>query len=144
MPHIRQTITALRGIEKHTAALDARSAVALEFATFWARRHTGLRPAPAVVIRRALQLLAEHLSALPEVDPEGRSLARECRAFLEAGAGHGSARSLTEARARIEDHLEAPARQPMAHWKDALFSQAERAEQRRIVAAANRHLENTE
>jgi hypothetical protein len=65
----------------------------------------------------------------------------ENRQFLEAAKGRGTARSLTEARARIEDHLEAPARQPMEHWNDALYSPAERAQSRALMAALEAHLE---
>ena len=132
----RTSITALGGIEKHTASLDAQSAVALEFATFWAGRYVALRPAPTVVIRLALQLLAGHLSTLDEL-----GINAECRAFMDAGKGRGTARTLTHARARIEDHLEAPARQPMAHWHDALHSKEERADTRRMLDAMERHME---
>jgi hypothetical protein len=131
-----KTITALQGLEKHTAALDGRSLVALEFATFWARNQTRLRPVPAVVIRRALVCLADHLSSL---DPE--RIAAECRAFEDAGKGSGSARSLTEARARIEVHQECPAEQPMDHWRDALHSKEERAESRRMLDALEKRME---
>jgi hypothetical protein len=132
----RKTTTALLGLEKHTAALDARSLVALDWASFWAHKHTRLRPVPAVVIRRALVCLAEHLS---NVDPE--HIAAECRAFEDAGKGSGSARSLTEARARIEVHQEAPAAQPMDHWRDALHSKEERAESRRMLEALEKRME---
>lgn len=131
----RTTITALGGLEKHTATLDARSAVALEFITHWCRRRTNLRPVPAAVIRRALVLLAEHLSGLDEELQAG-----ECRAFEQAGRGSGTARTLTEARARIETHRECPARQPMDDWRDALYSIEERAEMRRTLAALEKHL----
>jgi hypothetical protein len=132
----RTTITALQGIEKLTAALDARSLVALDWASFWAHKHTRLRAVPAVVIRRALMCLADHLSTL---DPE--RITAEARAFEEAGEGSGSARSVTEARARIEVHQEAPAAQPMGHWRDALHSKEERAESRRMLDALEKRME---
>jgi hypothetical protein len=139
MSHHRTTITALGGLEKHTASLDAQSAVALEYATFWAHRHTDLRPVPATVIRRALRLLAAHLSCL-DTGVDSLEVKPECRAFIDAGKGSGTARSLTEARARIEDHREAPARQPMGHWLDALHSKSERDESRRMLEALEKHL----
>lgn len=136
MSNNRTTVTALGGIEKHTASLDGRSLVALEFASFWARKHTRLRPVPAVVIRRALVCLADHLSNL---DPD--HIAAECRAFGDAGKGSGSARSVTEARARIEQASEFPALQPMGHWLDALQSKEEREHLRKVTEAVNQRME---
>lgn len=114
-------LAAVNSIEKEHASLDARSAVALAFCAFWMARHGSANPQPAVIIRRALQLLAEHLS---QTDGDGIGVERQ--AFLQAAAGSGSALTLTQARARIEAHIEAPARQPMADWRDALFSQQQR------------------
>ena len=116
-----QRISASNVIERHTAPLDARSAVALEFASYWCHKHATIKPAPAVIFRRALQLLAGHLSSL-----EGEDIAAETRAFRDAGRGEGSALTLTQARARIEDHIAAPARQRMDDWRDALHAPEER------------------
>ena len=110
-------------VERHAAPLDARSAVALAFIDFWTERHATIKPAAGTTIRRALQLLAGHLSSL-----DGEDISSEVRAFRSAGKGEGSALSLTQARARIENHLRAPAAQPMLHWRDALEDQHERRE----------------
>ncbi len=116
-------------LERASASLDARSAVALEWVTFYCARHGSVKVAPAVVIRRALELLAEHCSNL-----DGQEVAREMRAFVDAGRGEGTARSLTEARARIEDHIRAPAAQPMAHWLDALQPKEDRLASAALLA----------
>jgi hypothetical protein len=123
-------VRAERGIETTKADLDARSIVALEWTQLWARRHLRINPLGPVVVRRALCLLADHLSNL-----DADRLAAERRAFSDASAGSGSARSLTEARARIEHHQEAPGAQPMDHWRDALQSKEERAESKRMLEA---------
>lgn len=121
-------ISASSVVERHTAPLDARSAVALAFADFWTHRHGSIRPAPAVIIRRALQLLADHLGTL-----EADDILHEVRAFRVAGKGEGSALTLTQARARIEDHQDAPGRQPMNDWRDALQSVEDRRESRAML-----------
>lgn len=121
-------ISASSVVERHTAPLDARSAVALAFAEFWTHRHGSIVPAPAVIIRRALQLLADHLGTL-----EAEDILHEVRAFRAAGQGEGSALTLTQARARIEDHQDAPGRQPMASWRDALDSVEDRKASRAML-----------
>ena len=115
-------------IERPAAHLDARSVVALEFCTFWLRKHASIRVPPAVLIRRALVLLADHVSNLA-----GSEVAREVHILRDAGTGSGSAVSLTEARARIEEHLRASAAQPMDHWHDALRSVRENREGRELL-----------
>jgi hypothetical protein len=137
MTYQRKTITALATVEKPVASLDADSLVALEWSQLWALNHAGVKPVPSVVMRRALCLLARHLSALPPDDGLHRA---EALAFQQAGKGNGSARSLTEARARMEAHLEAPGRQPMASWLDALYSPKQRAEGRETAAAIEVHM----
>ena len=122
-------ITASNTIERHSAPLDARSIVALEFASFLAYRHARLKVPPAVLIRRALALLADHMSNL-----EGPELAGEMHRIREAGKGSGSALTLTQARARIEEHQRAPGAQAMSHWHDALRSTQENREGREMLA----------
>ena len=121
-------------IEKHTAGLDARSVVALEWSQHWLQRHTSLKAPAAVIVRRALVLLADHLSNIdpPEVAHEGHLL-------RDAGHGKGSAVTLTEARARMERHVETyrgpsmPGPQPMGHWLDMLHSIEERKASRQML-----------
>jgi hypothetical protein len=121
-------------IEKQSAALDTRSVVALEWSLHWLQRHAAVKVAPAVVIRRALVLLADHLSNLQPED-----IAREDHNLRDAAKGKGSAVSLTEARARMERHVEtyrgpeAPGPQPMGHWQDMLCSIEERRESRQML-----------
>jgi hypothetical protein len=121
-------------IEKPAAPLDARSVVALEWSQHWLQRHASLRVPPAVLIRRALQVLADRLSNL-----EPDEFAREGHLMRDAARGKGSAVSLTEARARMERHVESsrgpmsPGPQPMAHWHDMLHSIEERRETRQML-----------
>jgi hypothetical protein len=121
-------------VEKHTAGLDARSIVALEWTQHWLQHHTSLKAPAAVIARRALALLADHLSNL---DP--RAVAREGHLLRDAGRGKGSAVTLTEARARLERHIEtyrgkdAPGPQPMGHWLDMLDSIEERRASRAML-----------
>ena len=105
-------------IERHAAPLDPHSAVALAFIEFWTERHATIKPAAGTTIRRALQLLAGHLSAL-----DGEDIASEVRAFRSAGKGEGSALTLTQARARIENHVSVRADQDMSHRADRIVSQ---------------------
>ena len=129
LPRLRSSrISASAVVERHTAPLDARSAVALAFADFWTHQHGSIHPAPAVIIRRALQLLADHLGTLQADD-----ILHEVRAFRAAGKGQGSALTLTQARARLEDHQKAPARQPMDSWRDALDSVEDRKASRAML-----------
>lgn len=122
-------IAASNTIERPAAHLDASSVVALEFCAFWLHKHTRIRAPSAVIIRRALALLADHVSNLT-----GDEVAREAHTIRDAGKGSGSALSLTQARARIEEHLRAPAAQPMDHWHDALRSAQENREGRELLA----------
>ncbi len=121
-------------VEKHTAGLDARAVVALEWSQHWLQRHTSLKAPAAVLVRRALVLLADHLSNL---DPQ--EVAREGHLLRDAGRGKGSAVTLTEARARLERHVEtyrgkdAPGPQPMAHWRDMLDSIEDRNASRAML-----------
>lgn len=121
-------VTASNTIERLSAPLDARSLVALEFAAFWAHKYAAVRVPAAVLIRRALSVYADHISGI-----EGPCIAGEIHRVREAGKGIGSALTLTEARARIEDHRRAPAAQPMSHWQDALISASERREGRAML-----------
>jgi hypothetical protein len=127
----RKTIPANLTLERPTAALDAKSIIALEWIALWAGSYGSATPSPATTIRRALQFLAQHLGQL--VDPG--HIRAELLRFEEAGKGHGTARTLTEARARIEAHLECPGAQPMDSWRDALHSQEHREESRRMLEA---------
>lgn len=121
-------------IERQAIALDARSIVALEWVQLWAQRNALLRLAPAAVVRRALVLLAEHLSRL---EPE--AIAGEGHRLREAAKGSGSAVSLVEARARFERNAETyrspqmPGPMPLPHWRDALESPEARKESRRLL-----------
>lgn len=125
----------LNTLEKPAANLDAKSLVALEWIKFWIHRHESQSPAPAVVIRLALQVLAQHLSS---VEPnEVRGLVNR---FREAAKGSGGAISLTQARARIEEHLRAPGAQPMDHWEDALYSAEELKDRADIVSRLEAHM----
>jgi hypothetical protein len=114
-------ITTERTIEKPASNLDARSVVALEWVQHWVQRHTSLKVPAPVVIRRALVALADRLSHLPSTD-----IAAEGQVFRDAARGCGSAITLTEARARMERHVQTPGLQPMAHWLDMLYSIEER------------------
>jgi hypothetical protein len=101
----RKTITAVGTLERPTAGLDAYSLVAVDWVTAWASTRGRLKPQPAVIMRRALGLLVEHLSHLDaEEDEEKRDEAtqRELLALHRAAKGSGSARTLTECRARLE------------------------------------------
>lgn len=113
-------ISASKGIERQSVPLDARSLVALEFAAFWAEKHASVKVPAAVLIRRALTLFADHLGAL-----QGPAINGEIHRIRDAGVGSGSALTLTQARARIEEHQRASAAQPMATWYDALRSKEE-------------------
>jgi len=127
-------LTAQSTIEKPAAHLDARSVVALEWSRHWLQRHASVKAPPAVVIRRALQVFADHLSNL---DP--REVAHEGHLMRSAARGIGSVVSLTEARARMERHVEtyrgpnAPGPQPMQHWHDMQYSIEERRESRQML-----------
>jgi hypothetical protein len=120
---IPRPIAASSHVERVSASLDGQSAVALAYCTWWARRHGSVKPAPSVIVRRALQVYADHLSRA-----EGFGIVPEVHQLAYTGRGSGSALSLTEARARIEEHERASLAQPMRHWHDALHSQAERKE----------------
>jgi hypothetical protein len=121
-------------VEKHTSGLDARSIVALEWTQHWLQRHTSLKAPAAVIVRRALVLLADHLSNL-----DAREVAHEGHILRDAGRGKGSAVTLTEARARLERHVEtyrgkdAPGPQPMGHWLDMLHSIEDRKASRAML-----------
>ena len=128
-------ITASNTIERPSAHLDARSVVALEFSAFWLHKHASIKVPPAVLIRRGLVLLAEHLSHL-----EGSEMDREVHTLRDTGKGSGSALSLTQARARIEEHLRAAAAQPMGHSHDALRSIQENREGRESLARVEAHM----
>jgi hypothetical protein len=95
----RRTVPALGTLERPTAGLDCRSVIALEWAQHWALTRTRIKPQPGVVIRRALDLYADHLCRLPATD---EATQQERRAIERAAKGSGSARLLTEARARLE------------------------------------------
>lgn len=123
-------LAAAKSLESTMAALDAQSIVALEWAALTYARHFHVHATPAVVIRRALQLLALHLTHI-----EAEDLPGEGQHLERTALGQGSARSLTEARARIETHRGTPGLQPMDSWLDALHSPEERATVEAVNAA---------
>jgi hypothetical protein len=94
----RKTVQALGTLERPTAGLDCRSIVALEWTSQWASTRGRLMPQAGVILRRALSLYVDHLSRIE--DPEGTQ--RELEAIHRAAKGTGTARTLTEARARLE------------------------------------------
>lgn len=131
--------TTLNTIEKPAAHLDAQSMVALDWLRFWVAKHDSREPPPSVVIRVALQVLAQHCSSI-----EPHDIHSTVRRFRDAGKGHGNATSLTQARARIEAHLRAPGAQPMDRWEQALHSQAELQEKADFLARMEVHMERLE
>jgi hypothetical protein len=90
-----RVVRANNSLEKVLASLDSHSAARLAWIQHWHRVNTKADPQAAVVIRRALEVYARHLNAM------GESL-NEVPAIKAASKGSGSAVSLTEARARIE------------------------------------------
>jgi hypothetical protein len=122
-------------LEKPAAHLDAKSMVALDWLRFWVNKHESREPPPSVVIRVALQVLAQHCSSI-----DGNEVSSTVRRFRDAGKGSGSATTLTEARARIENHLRAPGAQPLDHWEQALHSQADLTDKADFLQRMEAHM----
>lgn len=128
-PTKRGSIAARNTLERPTAALDAHSLICMEWAAHHLAAREKLRPQPAVILRRALDVYVGHLQSLPGT----RS---ELIALESAGRGTGSARMLTEARAR----LEAAEGRPMA-FREVRYSPQQLREQREMLEALERHME---
>lgn len=129
-PRTRHTIAARNTQERPTASLDAESAVCLEWAAHQMAALHNLRPQPAVVIRRALSVYVHHLMHMDPDHTRG-----ELMALDQAGKGTGTARTLLEARARME----ACQGTPMA-WAEARYSPEQRKEQQDTMAAIEKSL----
>ncbi len=84
-------------METRTAALDALSVAALDYATAWVLARHGVKPQCSVVLRRAL---AVYVDSLDRITPDME--AAEMYALKAAGHGTGNAQSLAEARGRLE------------------------------------------
>lgn len=127
-PRTRKSIAARNALERPTAALDAHSLVCLEWAAHFIQAHERLAPQPGVTIRRALAVYCQHLQKLDETRGELWALER-------AGRGDGSARLVTEARARMEGCKGAMS------FAEARYSPEQIKEQRELMAALERRLE---
>lgn len=125
MTHHRTTIPATNGLEKISVNLDATSLASLEWCQHWVKVRHRLTPATAVIVRRALRHYARHLDSLDE--DESR---REYPQVNAAAQGVGTARRLTEARARIEGSPFRPMR-----LNEALHSPQELAEMKTTLEA---------
>jgi hypothetical protein len=94
-----RTIAATCTLERTQASLDGESVVRLEWAQHFCRTRGRLRPQPAVILRRALDTYTGLLCRLGD---DEEAIRREMQALQAAARGRGSARSTTEARARLE------------------------------------------
>lgn len=124
----RRYIVATNALERPTAALDAHALICLEWAAHYIQARERLKPQPAVVIRRALDVYTRHLQSLE--DTHGEFWALE-----GAAKGTGGARMLTEARARME----AREGQPMS-FAEARYTPEQLKDQRSLMAALERDL----
>lgn len=102
-------------LERPAASLDAEALIALDWAAHHIEVRHRLRPQPAVIIRRALEVYRHHLEALEASQDETGPLMR-------AGKGNPSALALTQARAR----LEASQGRPLT-WLETRYSPEDRA-----------------
>lgn len=86
-PRPRTSLPLTGTVHKHVALLDSDSALAVEYAQQWQRRHGSLKVPAGGIVRRALGLYVKHLAAA-EGRTEVRATAQACKATTRPSEEH--------------------------------------------------------